>query len=403
MSSTSLSKCFKANRLKSFQNEGSLWGRAKAMVGSSLGQLAYNKINQFVPKDLIGANVNSNVRALVDAVTSGVVTTGRNSTQVMLGQVFDAAGVDPGIKAKSPTDGTIFADGVAAGQFLADKLVAGTIEALDLPGPIGSLASMAFIQQNYTDQPKLSELITPECSPSPYAMDLLAYAPKHNFMFMVEFVFQPDYADLGFDNADKAQTIKFQYLCRSFQRPDITIEYEDVNMYNFRTKVAKKVTYAPVMVKMYDDIKNSTMEFAEKYLKAMSPIANVAPESSGLMEYHGQNYGKGYKPRSGPTLPGGTGSLGGLINNNNTILRLVNVYHVFAFGKKVNSYTLINPKIQRMVMSDFSMEEQEAATLELELSYDSYYIQTNVTNIGLEQLQDRSRLGERYIKKFGDG
>lgn len=403
MSSSALAQCFKANRLKSFQNESSLWGRAKAMIGSSVGQIAYNKIDQFVPRDLVGSNVNSNVRSLVDAVRSGVVTTGRNNAQSMLGQVFNAAGVNPGMQPKSATDGTIFNDGIAAGTFIADKLVAGTLEELDLPGPIGSLASMAFIQHNYGRLPSLADVTTPECSPTPYAMDLLAYAPKQNFMFMVEFIFQPDYKDLGFEHSDQTQTIKFQYLCRSFQRPDVTVEYEDVNMYNFRTKVAKKLTYAPVMMKLYDDNKNSTMEFAEKYLKAMSPIANIAPDASGMMEYHGQNYGQGYKPRSGPTLPGGSGSYGGLVNNNSTILRLINVYHVFAFGRKVNSYTLINPKIQRMVMSDFSMEEQEPASLELELSYDSYFIQTNVQNIGLEQLQERSKLGERYIKKFGDG
>lgn len=402
MSQTKFAQCFKANRLRGLMSGGSIFDIAKSSIGNSLGQLAFKKIDQFIPKDLVGANVNSNVRALVDAVRTGAVAVGRNGSASILGSVFDAAGVDPALNPKSLTDGTIFQDGKAAGSFIAEKLVNGTIEELDLPGPIGSLAKMAFVQQNYRD-PLPSELMrTPDCSPTPYAMDLLAYAPKHNFMFLVEFVFQPDYNSMSTDNADKSQTIKFHYLCRTFQRPDVTVEHEDINMYNFRTKVAKRVTYNPVTIKMFDDIKNSSMEFAEKYLKSVSPIANVGPDKSALMEYHGMNFETAHKVGSkGPELPGGTGSLGGFINNNTSILRLVNVYHVFAFGKRVNSYTLINPKIQRLVMSDFSMEEQDIASIEMELTYDSYYIQTNVQDIGPKELQDRSELGIRHIKKFG--
>ena len=65
------------------------------------------------------------------------------------------------------------------------------------------------------------------CDPSPYATDLIFLAPKHKFMFVVEFIFSAPY-QADFADAD------FAFVIKRTTRPSINFEYEDINYYNFR-------------------------------------------------------------------------------------------------------------------------------------------------------------------------
>ncbi len=392
--------CNVTSGLKAGGTGNGLFDKVKNMFGSSLGQEAFKHVSGKLPKIEVDANVNSNVRALVDAVNSGASSFAGSTLGSVMGDVYSAAGIDPSVLPANPNDATIFQNGEVAANFLADKMIGGVIEEADLPAPIGALSSMAFVQQNSAQAPQ--DITDPGCGISAYARDLIAYAPKHNFMFMVQFEFQPDYNDLNLqrhDKLDKEQTIKFHYLCREMDRPTIEVEYDDVNMYNYRTKVAKKVNYQPVNMKLVDDIQNSTMVFLEKYLKARSPVASMEPQTSDIHEKEGM-FWTGWDAN---TVADGSGSMGGLLGPNKTVLRRVVVYHIFNYGSRVNRYTYINPKIMEFNMSQLSMDNHEPSHVDLQMGYDSVFIETDIpeAQTGVAQLQERSQLGTRQILKHG--
>lgn len=376
----------------------SMWGRAKDMFGSSIGQAAFKHVSGAIPKIEVDNNTNSHVRALADAVNSGAASFAGNTTNEVMRSIYGGVGIDPGVVPTNSTEQTIFSNGEAGAQFLADKFIAGAIEEADLPAPIGALSAMAFVQQNKAQKPQ--DITDPGCGISAYARDLIAYAPKHNFMFMVQFEFQPDYEDLNMQRnkkLDKNETIKFHYLVRDMERPTIEVEYDEVNMYNFRTKVAKKVNYSPINMKLVDDQKNSTMVFLEKYLKIRSPVANKDSQTSDYYEKEGMDYGSWGANK----VAEGTGSMGGLMGPNKSVLRRVVVYHIFGYGTRVNRYTYINPKIMEFNMSDFSQDNHEPSYVDIQMTYDSVFMETDIpeSETGIKQLQERSQLGTRQVLK----
>lgn len=391
------------------QPQNSFIENARNVVGRSLGQAAFNYIGDNIPKIAVDNNVNAGVRSLVDAVNSGARSFAGSTTNQASRAVLGAAGINPSVVPSDPQGKTIFNDGVTAANTIGNGLIAGVIDEADLPGPIGSLSALAFLQQNQSNAP--IDISDPDCSVTPYARDLIHYAPKHNFMFMVKFVFRSDYESLGVvdttnkddDGNNKSEEIKFHYLCRRFTRPEINIDYEDVNQYNFRTKVAKRVDYGDVDLTLYDDMQNSSMAFLEKYLKIRSPIARKSPNEGDIYDLHGMDYSAASAGGTGVSgeLPNSSASMGGLIKDNKAVLKQVEVYHIFEYGSRVNKYTFINPKINQFRMSDFDMDGgTEPAAIDISMGYDSMYIETDIV-VPRPQLEENSKLGERFIRKYG--
>jgi len=374
--------------------------RAKNAFGKSIGQQAFNMIQDKVPAFAVGANVNSNVRALADAVNSGVSSYATSGVNAALGDVYSAAGINPNVLPANPNQASIFDSGNTAANFLADRMIAGTIEAADLPAPISALSNMANVQQASSEVS--TDITSPGCGVSAYARDLIEYAPKHNFMFFVEFTFNSDYTDMGIKrHHNTASDIKFHMLSRQFTRPNVSVEYEDVNMYNFHTKVAKRVVYDPLNIKLFDDIKNESIVFLEKYLKARSPVARY--DTNGLYETAGMDYQSANDGNLTGlnNTQGSSASMGGYVNDNRSILKQISVYHIFGGGNKVNRYTFINPKIMQFDMSDFDMENgTEPASIDIQVAYDSMFIESGL-DVSLSQLDHDSRLGKRFLGKFG--
>lgn len=405
--------CQKVKRLMAGnQPPQSFYDRAKEAIGSSVGQAAFNYVRGAVPRIAVDNSVNAGVRSLVDAVNTGAVSFAGSTVNQASNAVLGAAGIsgDRSLVPANPQNDTIFNNAQTAATTIGNSLISGVIEEADLPGPINSLSALAFLQQHASNQP--IDITDPDCGVTPYARDLIQYAPKHNFMFMVKFIFRADYENLALrdirgdddssdDGKSKSEEIKFHYLCRRFTRPEIDIEYEDVNMYNFRTKATRKINYGDVELTLYDDIQNSTMEFLEKYLKVRSPIANRTPSEGDLYEFRGMDFNNTAGASGGANaLPSSSASMGGLVNENKAVLKQVEVYHIYSYGSKVNKFTFINPKILQFRMSDFDMEPQtEPANVDIRMSYDSMYIENGI-EVPLPQLQETSKLGERFIRKF---
>jgi hypothetical protein len=402
--------CASANRILNGMQELTYSEQIKRTLGNTFGQAAFSGITGKIPKIHVDNNVNSGVRRLVQAVNSGNFNIVGKTTNWMSRHVLTAAGIDSSVVPSDPSGKTIYDGGMTSATIIGDALLEGAIDSLDLPPQISGLSALAFLQQNRASQEH--DITDPECGISPYARDLIKYAPKHNFMFMVQITFQPDYVNLGLqENAalSKDEEVKFHFLCRSFTRPPIETEYEDVNMYNFRTKIAKKVVLAPLVMKLYDDNKNSTMTFVEKYLKARSPIARKGPNELDLYETRGMDFSKyaataeqtqSIEPSTLEQLNNSSASLGALLNENRSILRRIDVFHIFEYGSKVNQFTFTNPKIVTLDMSDFDMDDgTTAATIDLTVAYDNMFVSTDAP-MQTPDIRSKSQLGEKFMRKF---
>lgn len=99
------------------------------------------------------------------------------------------------------------------------------------------------------------------------------FRPKLKFLFKVEFVFTPE-ARAAFPHVfGNAAANDFTFLVRSVDRPKIDFEYEDdVNMYNFRTKVLKKIRHRELTITFMDDVGNRVIKFFRALMMLHSPI-----------------------------------------------------------------------------------------------------------------------------------
>lgn len=231
------------------------------------------------------------------------------------------------------------------------------------------------------------------CGAKPYAIDLINLAPKYKFLFVVQLEFDPEFQEI-------MESIDPAFVIKTSTRPQIDFEYQDVNMYNFRTKVPSKTVYQPMTMKFYDDDYNNAFQFYATYMKLMSPIANIDIESQAvdpLDAYDNVGGGMGFEQNplriqtgwSGPVGQGYAASLGpyGRIptggsaddgpfgTNVRNILRRITLFHVYKQGRMMNVYHFYNPKITAMTLDDLDMATTgEGNDVSLTFSYDSVYV-----------------------------
>jgi hypothetical protein len=96
-------------------------------------------------------------------------------------------------------------------------------------------------------------------------------------MYIVDVKFAPAYAEFNGIASGMA------FITKSSTRPQVDFEYEEVNMYNYRTHVPKRTIFQPMTMRFIDDQTGTTTRFYELYLKAMSPIASMSPVASGVV------------------------------------------------------------------------------------------------------------------------
>ena len=124
-----------------------------------------------------------------------------------------------------------------------------------------------------------------------WAQDLAPYIPTQKFDFRVEFEFNPPFNDLfkGLTNkVNFSDKIKNEYfsqsivdlLVKKIDRPQVNFEYEDVNFYNYRSKVLKKISHKELTMEFYDDSQGVLFLFFNCLLMAYSPIASPRTEEA---------------------------------------------------------------------------------------------------------------------------
>lgn len=190
-----------------------------------------------------------------------------------------------------------------------------------------------------------------------YAQYLDVFAPKSKFLYIVEFIFYSEY--------DHEIPINFVSLTKKFDRPEISIEYEEVNYYNFRTNVPKKTNYGPVTLELHDDIQNESMNFVVSYLRRISPLFNH--QYTTTLEQNGMN-------------PENSSASYGLYTqyDNTNLIQSINVYHLYSLSNTMDKHTFNNPKIEKVSMTELNMAEADGSAITLSFIYDNYFLNTGM-------------------------
>jgi hypothetical protein len=239
------------------------------------------------------------------------------------------------------------------------------------------------------------------CPPTPYASFFAEFQPpKFPFMFATKFNLNPDFAEL-FGGAQFPDGNPHWFV-KQASRPNINYEYEEVNMYNFRTRVLKRSEFQPVNMTMYDDLKDATGSWWNTYIRLMSPITNIAEKTPAEHEEAGMDWdvgtidsliqtnlrrGDGDVTKATGTSTGTTpigvdysAGTGVLPSNpftgagNIDILQSIQIIHILEFGKKMVLYTYRNPKFTEIKFNDLDWEQNGPSVLDTTFHYDSFEI-----------------------------
>lgn len=355
---------------------GSGVDRKNTLVGSlgKIGQLdILNKIG--------GGNIGKGFRVL-SKISNSIRLGDNGALNSVIGRgingVFDAMGLNSSqlnfLKDFNPD---VFNRTTGAAQQILDKIKQGDFNFEDIPQIIGDFQDLERLIGGIISSPlEAGQARDIGCGPSPYARDLIAYAPKYKYLFIVEFLYTTPY--------QTAKTNNHAFVVKTSTRPHISFEYEDVNYYNYRTKVPKKTMYEPMSMRFYDDDLNQAMLFYAFYLNVHSPISNNAKgvmDSSVVGVY--ETAGMDFENRASTGVIGGgsvettfsSASFGPLSGNEKVLLRAIKLYHIYRQGRLVNTYLFRNPQITSMELDDVDMSEgSTGCEVTFNFSYDSVLI-----------------------------
>lgn len=355
-------------------------------------------------------DIGNGLRALVG--TSDVIGGGGrgplpdgSSDELGEDYVMDQVGINPrAARQNAPLNPGVVNRGVGAAGQVWDKVKQGQYSNIsDLPQAAADLTNLkAFTDSIFTPSESNEQPDFVACQASPYAMDLIKRAPKYKFLFVVQFTFSEPYTSWA------SRTRDFAFVVKQSDRPDVQFEYDDVNMYNFKTKVIRKATYQPIGMRFYDDDTNEAMHFYNAYLRAVSPIANIG--TVGEVEQYEENGMDFSTLGQSAALEEPTyrysGSVGPLLNNAKTVLKEIKVYHVFGNGNQMNIYHFFNPKITELQLDELNMADNgDGNEVALQFSYDGLYVQPNQPvnpNINSESnLKDLTNGGNYPLRYVG--
>lgn len=191
--------------------------------------------------------------------------------------------------------------------------------------------------------------------------DQVEFNPKLKFLFKVSFKFDPEMLDaarvMGYDLSTIEQNASF--MVRHVDRPKIDYDYEDVNLYNFRTKVLKQIKHREVGLTLYDDVGNNVLSFINAYRKLQMPIARMQVNPSLNHEDFGMEFDKTFQATD-------TGMRSVLPGDRRNILQKMTIHQIFVERGSTNSqasswvktvdFVFINPRFTNIDIDDMDHE-----------------------------------------------
>lgn len=353
-------------------------GQVKDTSASAEKQSFFAEIGEYAGKvgdvellnEVGGGKVAQGLRDL--AGLSDSIRTGDTNSALIpnsAGYVFDAVGINPN-SARRAGD---FNPGVlnratGAAEDIISKVKSGEFKLSDAAGYAQDLQNLGQLATGiFTDAEPSPGTLREVCGASPYAWDMIQYAPKFKFLFILQIMMKPQY-----NNMDSAGRV-LAFVVKNSTRPNISIEHEEVNMYNWWTRIPKRVIYEPVTMRFYDDNQGWGHYFYTQYLENISPLAREGGmEKNGMLSVEylqahsmGKN-GVGYTS---------TASLTALEGENTSIIDEIRLFHIYDYGKFMNVYHFHHPKVLAMNLDDLDMADSGTGNeIEFQLAYDALHI-----------------------------
>lgn len=191
--------------------------------------------------------------------------------------------------------------------------------------------------------------------------------PKLKFNFTVDLVFRKPFNTSNTEDQlymGSRLMEEFDLPAKLASRPNPSINYTDVNFYNYRTKVATKTEYGTGSVSFHDDSDGKVHTIYEAYLRKMSPIsANITDRTAWEANPESAPFGK-------------LSSLGAM-EDAAGLIRSISVYHHYILKGRTRrtQYTYINPKIQTFEPDEVNMSESSTSSITLTFVYDGFTVQ----------------------------
>ena len=202
------------------------------------------------------------------------------------------------------------------------------------------------------------------------------FRPKLKFLFRVEFLFKEGVLE-KFGRADWQRN--FTFLIKSVDRPKVDFEYEEVNQYNFRTKVLKKISHKELTMTFMDDVGNNVYEFFRFMMMVHSPITRRSVTASqDITDAHAA-----YSTGSGMEFTDGLGKINdfanrGVVNTElGNVIQAIKVTQIFldqtsaldSAAKQV-SFFFINPRVVSFDLEDVNHEVSDPNVFTMQFDFD---------------------------------
>lgn len=327
-------------------------------------------------------SISNSIRVGTGALPSSIGT----SIDTGANWVLEQTGIAPTVvDVLRPLNPAIANQAYGQAQQIYQKVKAGNFTTSDIPYALQDLQNLErlgrniFVPGSGDAQTTLGE----HCEASPYAVDLIGRAPKFKFLFVVQFVPAPGYGPLG---GQDFGPLDMAFVVKRSSRPNLKFHHEDVNYYNFRTKVITKTEFEDMNMSFHDDTLNLGTQFYHSYMRAMSPITGI--EASGaqpdLLEQGGMDF-------VGNTLAENqiinqiaaskyAASSGTLVNDQKQVFSEIRIYHLFDNGNRMNVWRFFNPRISALNLDDLDMANgTEGSEITLSFNYDSLFLDPDVS------------------------
>jgi hypothetical protein len=337
---------------------------------SNVSQKLTGLLNSVIPQ-----SSNSILNSISNGIRNNV---GNTAGQVLNGgvsQVLSAIGIGNGYNSPVRTSNpVVYNNGIGAAQGVVSAVNNGITDVNGIvSNSIDALTAFQYAHQTYVGASAVTT--SNATSVSPYAMDLFAFAPKYNYLFIVDITFTSGFEALGQLNGQRS---KFAMIIQEFDRPRIVYDMDEANYYNFRTKFAKRVTHENLRLKFLDDRQNASMNFITQYLIANHPLMGVSPQSSFMYEDAGMNWSTGENAIAYDAV--NSASLRSFAGDQINAISEIKVYHVYDYGRSMNVYHFIRPKLVQVELDRWDMRgSSDNCTIEAEFAYDGLYIETGIT------------------------
>lgn len=208
------------------------------------------------------------------------------------------------------------------------------------------------------------------------------FRPKLKFLFRVEFLFKPEVlAMFGQEAATWAKN--FAFLVKSVDRPKVDFEYDEINQYNFRTKVLKQIKHRALTMTFLDDVGNNVHEFFRFMLMVHSPITRRSLGSgfnmSDMNNLSHYSTGSGMRFSDSPSSTTDFATRGALPTDIGNALQAIKITQIFVqpgtgndldTGAKEIAFFFVNPRIESFDLDDVSHEASDPSLLTMMFDYD---------------------------------